>query len=513
MLENKNNMWTKMGCIVCIMFALSASVVDGLSTGTGGILNMPGMHMMNSALLAHANKGSSSTAHRPNSLRIMREAEHLMPGGVSSPVRAFKSVDSEPVVFDSVKGAYITDVDGHRYLDYVGSWGTAIVGHAHDEVLDAVGKTAAKGTSFGAPGALENKLAKKVMKAFPSMELVRFTSSGTEACMGALRVARAYSGRSKIIKFSGCYHGHADSFLKEAGSGVATLGYSDSPGVPAAATDDTLIAEYNNLDSVRTMFARHPGQIAAIIVEPVVGNAGFITPSPGFLQGLRELCTRHKSVLIFDEVMTGFRVSFGGAQDFYGVKPDMTTLGKIIGGGLPVGAYGGKREIMSMVAPAGPVYQAGTLSGNPLAMASGIKTLEILERVGAKLKHFGTSATTDSSNNNNEASSSSSNDSYDYLHLLSGRLVNGLKSKFREHYKGGNIQLQGKMMLQGDYVNGMFGFFFNKKPGKQAILATCNSTAKCSAMLVLRFCHRVRSCRACILIPQLYLYISLLLRS
>jgi glutamate-1-semialdehyde 2,1-aminomutase len=416
------------------------------SLAAGAAFNVGGL---NSALQAHSGL-TKLTTHRPNSQRIMKEAELLMPGGVSSPVRAFKSVDSEPIVFDSVKGAHITDVDGHRYLDYVGSWGTAIVGHAHDEVLDVVRKTAAKGTSFGAPGALENELAKKVMRAVPSMEMVRFTSSGTEACMGAVRVARAFTGRSKIIKISGCYHGHADTFLKQAGSGVATLGYADSPGVPAAATADTLIAEYNNLESVRALFEQHPGQIAGIIVEPVVGNAGFITPAPGFLQGLRSLCNDAKAVLIFDEVMSGFRVSFGGAQDYYGVKPDMTTLGKIIGGGLPVGAYGGRREIMSLVAPAGPVYQAGTLSGNPLAMASGIKTLEILERVGAKLKRA----------HSQSAGQSSGNDAYDYLHLLSGRLVHGLKAQFREHYRGP------PMALQGDYLNGMFGYFFNKKPGE-----------------------------------------------
>jgi len=428
-------------CTISVLFF--ANVVDGLSTGKA--LNVPSF---NSALLANSRGMINSL--RPNSHKIMEEAEKLMPGGVSSPVRAFKSVDSEPIVFDSVKGAYITDVDGNKFIDYVGSWGTAIVGHAHDEVLDTISKTAAKGTSFGAPGPLENTLAKKVMRAFPSMDMVRFTSSGTEACMGAVRVARAFTGRSKIIKISGCYHGHADAFLKQAGSGVATLGYADSPGVPAAATSDTLIATYNDLDSVRALFDRHRGQIAAVIVEPVVGNAGFITPAPGFLQGLREMCTQSKSVLIFDEVMSGFRVAFGGAQDFYGVKPDMTTLGKIIGGGLPVGAYGGRREIMSMVAPAGPVYQAGTLSGNPLAMASGIKTLEILERVGAKLKHGRSSGS---------GSDSSGNDGYDYLHLLSGRLVNGLKAKFREHYRGP------PMALQGDYINGMFGFFFNKRPG------------------------------------------------
>jgi len=304
------------------------------------------------------------------SATIFNEAKTLMPGGVSSPVRAFKSVGGEPIVFDRVKGAYAWDVDGNKYIDYVGSWGPAIVGHANDEVLDYVKEVMAKGTSFGAPGPLENVLAKAVIDAVPSVEMVRFTNSGTEACMGMLRLVRAFTGRDAIIKFDGCYHGHADSFLVQAGSGVATLGLPDSPGVPQGATKGTLVATYNDLKSVEELLATH--KVAAIILEPVVGNSGFIAPTKEFLVGLRELTTKHGALLVFDEVMTGFRIAYGGAQEHFGVTPDVTTMGKVIGGGLPVGAYGGRKDIMQMVAPAGPMYQAGTLSGNPLAMAAGL---------------------------------------------------------------------------------------------------------------------------------------------
>jgi glutamate-1-semialdehyde 2,1-aminomutase len=292
--------------------------------------------------------------------------QDLMPGGVSSPVRAFKSVGGNPIVFDRVKGAYAWDVDGNKYIDYVGTWGPAIVGHAHDEVLDAVKKTMDKGTSFGAPCALENELAKMVIAAVPSVEMVRFTNSGTEACMGMLRLVRAYTGKEKIIKFNGCYHGHADGFLVQAGSGIATLGLPDSPGVPQGATASTLVAKYNDLASVEELLKL--GGVAAVILEPVVGNSGFIAPADGFLQGLRDLTNKYDALLVFDEVMTGFRIAYGGAQAKFGVTPDVTTMGKVIGGGLPVGAYGGRRDIMELVAPAGPMYQAGTLSGNPLAM-------------------------------------------------------------------------------------------------------------------------------------------------
>lgn len=312
-----------------------------------------------------------------------------MPGGVSSPVRAFKSVGGQPIFFDHVKGAYCFDVDGNQYIDYVGTWGPAIIGHADDAVLDALKAQLDKGTSFGAPSPLENVLAKMVIEAVPSVEMVRFTNSGTEACMGMLRVIRAYTDREKIIKFEGCYHGHADSFLVQAGSGVATLGLPDSPGVPSGATKGTLCAKYNDLASVEAIFEANPGEIAGVVLEPVVGNSGFIAPDKAFLQGLRDLTTKHGAVLVFDEVMTGFRIAYGGAQEYFGITPDVTTMGKVIGGGLPVGAYGGKREIMELVAPAGPMYQAGTLSGNPLAMTAGIKTLETLKKPGARARSRG----------------------------------------------------------------------------------------------------------------------------
>jgi len=316
------------------------------------------------------------------SQQIFSQAKNLMPGGVSSPVRAFKSVGGEPIVFDRVEGAYAWDVDGNRYIDYVGTWGPAIVGHAHPEVIEALHKALEKGTSFGAPCVLENQLAEMVIDAVPSIEMVRFVNSGTEACMSVLRLMRAFTGRDKIIKFEGCYHGHADMFLVQAGSGVATLGLPDSPGVPKSTTANTLTAPYNDLAAVQALFDANKDQISGIIIEPVVGNAGCILPKPGFLAGLQSIAKANGALLVFDEVMTGFRLAYGGAQERFGITPDLTCLGKIIGGGLPVGAYGGRREIMEMVAPAGPMYQAGTLSGNPLAMTAGIKTLEILRRDG-----------------------------------------------------------------------------------------------------------------------------------
>lgn len=315
--------------------------------------------------------------------KIFTEAQKLMPGGVSSPVRAFKSVGGQPIVFDRVKGAYIWDVDENQYIDYVGTWGPAICGHAHPEVLQALHEVLEKGTSFGAPCYLENVLAQMVIDAVPSIEMVRFVNSGTEACMAVLRLMRAFTGRDKVIKFEGCYHGHADMFLVKAGSGVATLGLPDSPGVPKSTTSNTLTAPYNDLEAVKALFAENPGEISGVILEPVVGNSGFILPEAGFLEGLRELTQENGALLVFDEVMTGFRISYGGAQAKFGITPDLTTLGKVIGGGLPVGAYGGRQDIMSMVAPAGPMYQAGTLSGNPLAMTAGIKTLELLQKPGA----------------------------------------------------------------------------------------------------------------------------------
>ncbi|RIK37707.1 MAG: glutamate-1-semialdehyde-2,1-aminomutase [Chloroflexi bacterium] len=323
------------------------------------------------------------------SSELYRRATRLMPGGVNSPVRAFRGVGGDPLFIARGEGPYLVDADGNRYVDYVLSWGPLILGHAHPAVVEAIQRQAARGTSFGAPTEVEVELAQAVIDLVPSVEMVRFVNSGTEATMSALRLARAYTGRHKIVKFEGCYHGHADMLLVQAGSGIATLGLPDSPGVPPSATQDTLLAPYNDLGAVRALFEQFPDEIAAVIVEPVAGNMGVVLPADGFLQGLRALTTAHHALLIFDEVMTGFRVAPGGAQAAYGVMPDLTALGKVIGGGLPVGAYGGRRDIMEQVAPAGPVYQAGTLSGNPLAMAAGLATLKelcapgIFERIAA----------------------------------------------------------------------------------------------------------------------------------
>lgn len=313
---------------------------------------------------------------------LFARARQVIPGGVNSPVRAFRAVGGQPIFIERGEGAYLFDVDGNRYIDYVGSWGPLIFGHAHPKVVEAVTRAAQRGTSYGAPTEAETRLAELVIEAMPAIELVRFVNSGTEATMSALRVARAYTGRGKIIKFAGGYHGHADLLLVAAGSGALTLGTPDSPGVPAAVTAETLVAPYNDLESVRAVFERYPDEVAAVIVEPVAGNMGCVPPVPGFLEGLRELTSQYGAVLIFDEVMTGFRVAHGGAQALYSVTPDMTCLGKIVGGGLPAAAYGGKREILSLVSPVGPVYQAGTLSGNPLAMAAGAAQLELLREPG-----------------------------------------------------------------------------------------------------------------------------------
>ncbi len=357
---------------------------------------------------------------------IFTAAQKLMPGGVSSPVRAFKSVGGQPIVFDRVQGSYIWDVDGNKYIDYVGTWGPAICGHTHPEVISALKTALENGTSFGAPCVLENILAEMVIEAVPSIEMVRFVNSGTEACMSVLRLMRAFTGRDKIIKFEGCYHGHADMFLVKAGSGVATLGLPDSPGVPKTVTENTLTAPYNDLEAVKKLFAENPGEISGIILEPVVGNSGFIVPDVGFLEGLRLLTQENNALLVFDEVMTGFRIAYGGAQERFGVTPDLTTLGKVIGGGLPVGAYGGRRDIMSMVAPSGPMYQAGTLSGNPLAMTAGIKTLELLQKPGT----------------------------YEYLDTITKRLADGLLK----------IAEETGHEACGGQISGMFGLFFTSGP-------------------------------------------------
>ncbi|PMB25437.1 glutamate-1-semialdehyde-2,1-aminomutase [Fischerella thermalis CCMEE 5319] len=368
----------------------------------------------------------NTTIKTTKSQEIFAAAQNLMPGGVNSPVRAFKSVGGQPIVFDHVKGAYIWDVDGNQYIDYVGTWGPAICGHAHPEVIAALHEALEKGTSFGAPCVLENVLAEMVIDAVPSIEMVRFVNSGTEACMAVLRLMRAFTGREKVIKFEGCYHGHADMFLVKAGSGVATLGLPDSPGVPKSVTSNTLTAPFNDLEAVKALFEENRDQIAGIILEPVVGNAGFIPPDAGFLEGLREITQEHGALLVFDEVMTGFRIAYGGAQEKFGITPDLTTLGKVIGGGLPVGAYGGRRDIMSMVAPAGPMYQAGTLSGNPLAMTAGIKTLELLQKSGT----------------------------YEYLDKITKKLVNGLLQ----------IAQETGHPACGGSISAMFGLFFTAGP-------------------------------------------------
>lgn len=312
------------------------------------------------------------------SAAAFEEAKKLMPGGVNSPVRSYRSVDCNPPFIARAEGSHIFDIDGNEYIDYVGSWGPMVVGHAHPQVVKALQEAATRGTSYGAPTLIESQLAKKVMEVYPSMEVIRMVNSGTEATMSALRLARGYTGRNKIVKFIGCYHGHSDSLLVKAGSGMATFGVPDSPGVTPGTAQDTITIPYNDFEAFKAVFAEQGAEIAAVIVEPVAGNMGLVLPKPGYLDLLRKVTTEHGALLIFDEVMCGFRASLGGAQAAYAVKPDLTCLGKIIGGGLPVAAYGGRRDIMEKVSPAGPVYQAGTLSGNPLAMTAGLETLKII---------------------------------------------------------------------------------------------------------------------------------------
>lgn len=381
------------------------------------------------------------------SISLFQRAQQSIPGGVNSPVRAFKGVGGTPLFIKKAQGAYIFDTEGKQYIDYVGSWGPMILGHNHPAILSAVIKTAKDGLSFGAPTPLEIDLAELVCTLIPSIEMVRMVSSGTEATMSAIRLARGYTNRDKIIKFEGCYHGHADSLLVKAGSGALTLGQPNSPGVPADFAKHTLTCTYNDLDSVRQAFEQYPNEIACIIVEPVAGNMNCVLPQKGFLQGLRELCDQYGAIFIIDEVMTGFRVALGGAQSYYHVKPDLTCLGKVIGGGMPVGAFGGKKEIMQHIAPLGPVYQAGTLSGNPIAMAAGLACLDELKKP----------------------------DNEHRLAKLTEKLALGLKALADKH----------QVPFIVNYVGGMFGIFFTE----QQAITSYQDVMKCNTATFNTFFH------------------------
>ena len=382
-----------------------------------------------------------------NSQQLFDAAQDIIPGGVNSPVRAFNGVGGTPLFIKKAQGAYVFDAEDNKYVDYVGSWGPMILGHNHPVILEAVIETAQNGLSFGAPTELEITMAEKVREIVPSMEKLRMVSSGTEATMSAIRLARGFTGRDKILKFEGCYHGHADSLLVKAGSGMLTMGVPSSPGIPDDFAKHTLTVSYNNLQEVEQIFAELGDEIACIIVEPVAGNMNCIPPVEGFLEGLRAVCDQYKSVLIFDEVMTGFRVALGGAQAHYNIVPDITTLGKVIGGGMPVGAFGGKKEIMDFIAPVGPVYQAGTLSGNPIAMAAGLKSLELISKPGLHAD----------------------------LEAKSIRLCEGFQ---QEADKAG-------IPLTTNYAGGMFGFFFTKEKN----ITTYEQATKCDAERFKRFFH------------------------